>query len=155
PQAAETFADVLLRAAGRIHDEYFVEVARAELLEWAIRGLYDRLPKSLPPEIEERLRRIAGMKENELRDLLVDARNQAEGERTLSSEHYLDLALDAMTRNLDDQTRAIHRSPFRDFCPAWVPVGLGLDLRPDPATAWLEVATPVLNGPAYHAGIRA
>jgi carboxyl-terminal processing protease len=152
-RAAE-FAEELLKAASMIHEQYFVEISRAELIDWAIGGLYGRLNRDIPASFEVRRRTVAGMKEEALRALLVEVGKDVQHSEELNSDRFLDLALEEMTRHLDSQTK-VRYVPDVQFTVLWRAVGVGLKLQSDPTAGMLVVATAILGSPAYKAGIRA
>jgi carboxyl-terminal processing protease len=148
------FVELVLKAAAMLHDGYVVEIPRGDLIEWTIRGLYGRLNARMPHEIEDRLGKVSGMNREEFRSLLLDVRRNVGTERELSGDRYLDLALEEMTRRLDNETW-VYYPDQKEYSIAWIAVGVGLRLTSDPSTGLPQVVTPYLDGPAYKAGIRA
>jgi carboxyl-terminal processing protease len=151
----DRFAEVLLEAAQDIHENYFVEVSEAELIDWAVEGLFDRVGERMPAPLGEKLRRVARMRRGEMRETLVQARTDAEGFNKLSDDRYLDLALEEMTRHLDSQAKVCH--PL-DGCILLIDsgrAGVGLKVRSDPDTGLIQIVTPLLGSPAHQAGLEA
>jgi carboxyl-terminal processing protease len=152
--AGGAFAGEVLTVVQGIHEAYFIEIPQERLIEWAVRGLYRRLLKDVPADIDESLRKAGRMKDKELRGLLLAVRQDAGKDRDVSGDRLLDLALEEMTGPLDDPPRVIYPSRFHGH-RQWPAVGVGLKLRSDPSSGMPQVVTPALGGPAYRAGIRA
>ena len=157
------FADRLMAVTNVVHEDYYLPVSQGRLIGWAVRGLYRRcFGADAPDEIEERLQDEDGMKPDELRQLLTDVRQDVRhgallGGRywtaEIGNDRYFDLALEEMCKHLDE-TEVLYGG--RRFNTERLPplVGVGVRLRRDPATGRIEVVTPIMDGPAYRAGVR-
>jgi carboxyl-terminal processing protease len=148
------FVELVLKAATMLHADYVVEIPRADLIEWTVRGLYYRVNAHMPPDLEDRLGKANSMNGEELRGLLLDVRRNLGIQRELSADRYLDLALEEMTRRLDNDTLVLYPDSTI-YDPLWIAGGVGMRLTSDTSTGLPQVVTPFLGGPAYKAGIRA
>ncbi|MBV9125286.1 MAG: hypothetical protein JO112_18165, partial [Planctomycetes bacterium] len=75
-EAAAEFADNVLEVADLIHREYVVEISNGELVEEAIRGLSWRVGWELPEDMDDSVTGIRGMKDKDLRSLLIEVRKK-------------------------------------------------------------------------------
>ena len=157
------FADQLLRVSDVISKDYFIEIPQGQLIEWAVRGLYFRCyDAAVPDEIDERLQKADAKKPEELRKLLTDVRKDMQDGALLdrrywggkpSNDRCVDLALEEMSKHLEDTAVLYGGPPFNsEHMPA---LGVGLRLHSDSSTGLIEIVTPFMNGPAYKSGVRA
>ena len=152
---ASEFADRLLEIADDLSSRYFTEISQDELIERSVRGLYRRLSPGITAELDERLRRVGAAKDRELRSLLIAAWKDVSTRPGMSGDRILDLALEEMTRRLDGLTWVVYGTHQVNGEARPPLVGVGLKLASDPSSGMIRVVTPLLNGPAYKAGIRA
>src|ERR1700722_19730725 len=89
-KAAADFADKLLEVAGRISEDYYIEISREELIEYAVRGLYQHIGNGSNADVREGLRKVRAMKEEELRGLLLEVRKDVGQYEGISSDRFLD-----------------------------------------------------------------
>ncbi|HTU91118.1 MAG TPA: S41 family peptidase [Gemmataceae bacterium] len=165
---AENFAEKVMDAINTITRGYVKELDRHDMVVWAIKGLYRQVdvtgttpvlyPNKLPENIAARLKDVADMKQDELKDLLADAR-QAVGKREDLDKHKdIDWTLkrmlykhaDPYTTYIDKEEKERMSRQIRGRFP-----GVGIQIRKDSATDQLLVVTPIKGSPAYRAGIQA
>jgi carboxyl-terminal processing protease len=154
-KVAHTFAKRVLKATRLIHDDYIIEIPQGDLTDWAVRGLYEQLQVEVPAELEKRLRTVNDLKEEELGQLLYDARwLLGPREVELVKDADVALAVRALAGRLDPNCAYFDRDEIiYDYGVGRY--GIGAHLRIDPTTRMAQVITPVKDGPAYQVGIRA
>src|SRR5207302_5300738 len=113
--------------------------------------------EKIPDAVEGRLGKAKDMSEDDLRQLLIDARTALGDREDLSKDKDIDLSLVEMLRTLDPYTTYIDPETLRRF---QIDVqgnftGIGIQIRKDAATDLLLVVTPIKGSPAYKAGLLA
>ncbi|HQR42014.1 MAG TPA: S41 family peptidase, partial [Gemmatales bacterium] len=154
--AAEKFADNILRVMRFTRDYYVKPVKFDEMAVHAVKGLYRWADEKIPAEMKTRLEQFKSVEENDIKDLLVDARIALGNRDAIRNEKGLDRALKYMLTNLDrhtvwfnaDELAELERN-MKDF------IGVGIQIRKDFQRDVVKVATPILNSPAYRAQIKA
>jgi hypothetical protein len=163
-QPEDEFARLVTKAIGYIAAEHITPANRADLARWAVSGLYQAAGRPVPPELAARLRRLGGAPEGELTRLLHDARARLGSPKPLEGHRDLEAALGGLFAGLEPALRPEERSCYIPRTkvkrvqlggPVPEPVGVGLQVERDKATGMLRVRTPLWNGPAYRAGLRA
>ena len=154
---ATTFAAKVIHATQLIHNEYVKEIKQGDLVVSAIKGLYGRIEEKVPEDIKERMDKAKTMKEEELTNLLADARQQLGKREDLANHKDLDYALQRMMSPLDPYTTYIDPERLAQFKREMGSkfTGIGVQIRPDAARDRLTVVTPILGSPAYKAGMKA
>ncbi len=155
---AERFATKVYEGADMVAKDYVKKLNEGELVGWAIRGLYRKLGERLPTDLADRLDKVKTMKEKELRQLLIDAREKLGKREDLAGDKDIDLALQRMMGNLKDPySTYIDPDTLERFKRGTEGsyIGVGVQIETDPETGMLKVRTPIWGGPAYKAGIRA
>jgi carboxyl-terminal processing protease len=147
----------VIQATRIICREHVKKLNQGELVDWAIRGLYQRLKVKVPKKIAGRLAKIKQLTQADLIVLLAAARNHLGERKELKEERDIEIAMEEMLRHLDPEAKY---TPARDVLPLMLggagrPSGVGLRLCRDAPTGMLRVVTPILDSPAYKAGIRA
>jgi carboxyl-terminal processing protease len=156
--AARRFADHVLDAARTLSESHIKEPDERELSALAARGLWEHFSPTVPPNMARRLERARGMRKAELRALLILVRAQLGHRPEVEGLRDVDIALQAIFRRLEPGftpeplAEQIGRPIRCHFGRHYEP---GLLLRPHASGAMLEVVTPVLDSPAYRAGIQA
>jgi carboxyl-terminal processing protease len=155
---AEEFADTVMLAIKDVTREYVKKLNSRDMVVWAIKGLYRQVDEKLPPKIEARLKDVPDMKNDELKELLADAR-QALGKREDLDKHKdIDYTLkrmlykhtDPYTTYIDPEESERMKREIRGRFP-----GVGIQISKDSATDQLLVKTPIKGSPAYKGGIKA
>src|SRR5262249_51676165 len=123
---------------------------------WAVRGMYRRLEGKVPADLRERLDKAKDLRTTELETLLADARVRLGKRGDLERNKDTDIALQMVTGNPDPYTGYIDPEQkqkadidFRGRFP-----GIGIQIRRVTAKDALLVRTPILNSPAYKAGLK-
>jgi C-terminal peptidase prc len=156
---ATAFAKTLMKAIDQIKENYVKEVQQGDMVAWAIRGLYRRLEEKIPQDIQDRLEKVRDLSEQELTDLLADAREHLGKREDLDNHHDVDLALQRMMdqRHLDPYSTYIDPESIKrvegDIQGKFT--GIGIQIRKDAARDMLQVVTPIKGSPAYKKGIQA
>jgi len=146
-----------MEAVDFVSENYVKEVKPGDMVAWAIRGLYRRVEEKVPEKIEDRLKKVGGLRKRELLDLLTDSR-QALGKREDLDKHKdIDLTLQRMLVHLDPYTTYIDpetKAKFDQEVQGHF-TGIGIQIRKDSASDQLLVVTPIKGSPAYKAGLLA
>lgn len=157
--AVDEFAGAVLQATGLLAERHVKKVGQADLVAWAVRELYYRLHTPIPKAIACRLTGAGLRTTTECKALLRDARRRLGTRKELEQWRDIDFALEGIFLRLEPDVEQIPQREIRQrptcIDPAYLSAGVGLHLRKDPATGLVEVVTPVKDGPAYRAGIRA
>ncbi|HEY7424945.1 MAG TPA: S41 family peptidase [Gemmataceae bacterium] len=157
-KAADDYADTILDAVQILSKDHIKKVSQEKLTIWAIEGLYKRLGKRIPPEIVERLLALRDPKEADLKALLMAARQHLGKGKHLDEFRDMDLSLEGIFAHLEPETK---QQPLRETgvsCLFYSYVdhcGIGLEVRKNNVSGFLQVVTPIKDGSAYKAGIRA
>jgi C-terminal peptidase prc len=165
---AVEFAEKIMEATKIIARSYVKELNTHDLVVWAIKRLYRQagttgtmpilFPNTIPDKIEARLKDVADMKDDELTEVLADAR-QALGKREDLDKHKdIDFTLKWMLyKHTDPYTTYItpeeKKKSEQELAGRFV--GVGFQVRTDSVTDQLLVITPIKGSPAYRAGILA
>jgi C-terminal peptidase prc len=158
PAALDDFASTVMEATQILHDEHIKAVRRADLVRWAVEGLYAALGEVVPARLAGELARETTTKAADLRRLLEDARRRLGKRPPLDDLKDIDLALAGIFRRLEPGAIQRPQKELRSWInvlPLYVPAGIGVQLRKDRRTASVVVVTPVKDGPAYRAKVLA
>ncbi len=156
-QAGARFADLVLQATQILSDAHVRKPDEREMVAWAVRELWGRFHRQVPPGLQRLLDRVPTMNRDGLRALLIEVRDRLGQRPELDDSRDVDLALAAIYRRVEPAATPL---PLRDQIRKTYPPGSydgepGIQVRTRPPSGMLEVVTPVLGGPAYRAGIRA
>ncbi len=154
---ADKFADNVIGATRIVLSDYYKEENQGELVAQAIRKLYKFLEEKAPEAIDARLAKVKTMNEDDLRQLLIDARTALGEREDLDKDKDIDVSLVEMLQSLDPYTTYIDPETLNSFK---INVqgnftGIGIQIRKDAATDLLLVVTPIKGSPAYKAGLKA
>ncbi len=156
---AREFAATIIKATQILAEDHVKKVKQGEMVAWALDGLYRELDEPIPEELIGRRARVLKMKETDLIALLTDARQGLGNRPELADLRDVDLALAAIFSRLEPGTvqEPQRESRERPLCVLydWYPTGIGIHLRKDRSTGALRVVTPIKDGPAYKADLRA
>jgi C-terminal processing protease CtpA/Prc len=118
----------------------------------------------MPDEIGKRLDQLEKAKAEQVVPLLHDARAFLGSRSELAERKDFEICLAAIFAKLEPGARPEERSSYIPpekvlrlhlGGPRGKLVGIGLEVEVDSATGNLRVVTPIFDGPAYNAGIRA
>ncbi len=165
---AVEFAEKVMDAVRIVTRGYVKKLDPHDMVVWAIRGLYRQVdvtgttpvlyPNKIPEKIAAKLKDVADMNEEQLSELLADAR-QAVGKREDLDKHKdIDWTLkrmllkhtDPYTTYIDKEEKERMKREIGGRFP-----GVGIQIRKDSSTDQLLVVTPIKDSPAYKAGIEA
>jgi carboxyl-terminal processing protease len=159
---ARKFARALVEAIDLLEKEHVQPAPRAQMVRWAIQGLFRGANEPLPAEIADRFKGLEKADPQEMACLLYDARLWLRKPRALEDGKDVQAALGAVFARLEPgavpEDRSAYAPPEPIICrmPAFAGFSsVGLRLESDTATGMLRVVTPIYRGPAYKAGIRA
>jgi C-terminal peptidase prc len=157
PEEAGEFANKVLGAVDLVREHYVKELDPADMVGWTIRRLYQALDEELPSDFAARLRGLKGKDRDEWKRLLTHVRASLGKREDLADGKDVDLALEALVAPLDTTTSYYSKSQKAviDEDTKGNLVGIGIEVRKDPATDLLAVVTPIKGGPAYRAGLQA
>lgn len=154
---ARAWATKVMNATELLDSEYVKHLNQGELTAWAIQGMYREIEEKVPQDIQARLKTAKEMKEDDLLELVTDARQRLGKREDLANHHALDFALKRMTRHLDPYTTYIdpeQLAKFRQDTQGFF-TGIGIQIRKDSLRDMLMVVSPIKGSPAYKAGIKA
>lgn len=155
---AIVFALDIMTVVDLLAKKYHRELDEDQLIDWAIRGLFDAAKESFPPALEQRMRKKAPEEFFKSLDLLAEARVALGNRKELVAPRDVDVGLQAIFCRLDPHTTLLNADAMTrlSLLQNGGSVGeLGLLVRRQPRTETAEVVTPYKDGPAYMAGIRA
>lgn len=157
-KAAADYADTIVDAIRILHEDHIKKVSRAELVGWAIEGLYKRMGTRVPDEIVKRLLDLRDPKEADLRALLIEARQHLGKHARLSEFRDMDKSLAGIFERLEPGNipRPLRGQRIGCLLGGYVDkCGIGADVRADKISGMLRVVTPLKESAAYEAGLRA
>jgi hypothetical protein len=159
---ATNYARDLMAAIETIGTTHIAPATRPQMVRWAVEALYRVAKQPVPAAIAERLRGLDKLDRRELACLLRDARASLGPLKKLQQAKDLEVCLQAIFDRTEPVAAPADRSCYMP--PQLVtpfgsaesphPAGVGLVVKTDPATGFLQVVTPVLHSPAYRAGLR-
>ena len=154
---AEKFASKVIDATEVIQSDYYKEENQDELAAQGVRKLYKFAEERIPDALEARLKKVKDLNEDQLKELLIDARAALGKREDLDKDKDIDVALVEMLRTLDPYTTYIDPVTLDRFRQEvqGVFTGIGIQIRKDAATDLLLVVTPIKGSPAYKAGLKA
>jgi C-terminal peptidase prc len=156
PSTAARFARTVVEASRIVKGAYVRPLRQGDLVERAVRAVYDRAEEMPAPDVEARLAKAGGLDEAGLTALARDARLALGVREDLYWSTDLNVALGGMLRDLDPYTTYIDPDAHRRAVPARATfTGLGIRQGKDDATGHLLVVTPIYDSPAYKAGLQA
>jgi carboxyl-terminal processing protease len=150
---AEDFARRLQEIHDVIAKNSLVRPSRRRLAELALRGLYRGQGEDLPDDLAARLKDEKASAE-QLGAVLHDGYRQLAARCELDVNLAVNEAVSFALRDLDPHGR-FGPAQFRCDIVRQFWSGIGVDLRLDPKTLEARVVTPLKDGPAYKAGLRA
>jgi len=158
--AANRFATTLNQAIHVISQNHVSPRPAAVLAAWAVEGLYSKFDLPVPKQVAARLGKDAD--EKTILAATLVARRRLGERKELEHDGDMEIAVAAIFARLEPVLRPEERSSYVAFnsLPGPFPgggnwVSVGLKLKRDTGTGLLAVETPLLQGPAYLAGIRA
>ena len=137
-----------------ISESHVTRVKQGELVDRMIgRDIYRQNQETISADTAKRLANIGDMSEKELVILLTRSPGAVGSNRGKYNPRDVPQAVQRMLSQLDPYASY---DPEAHICvdPAFVPVGVGLRLRTDPATTLPQVLTPLKEWPCLPGGIK-
>jgi carboxyl-terminal processing protease len=156
-EVATEFAAKVIQSTQIIRENYVKPISQADLVGWAIRGLYRQIDEKIPQDMRERLEGIKNLDERQLTTLLADVRESLGQREDLDTHKDIDFALQRMLSHLDPYTTYFDPDTvarFQQETTGRFP-GIGIQIRENRSRGGLMVISPIKGSPAYKAGILA
>ncbi len=156
-EEALTFADGVLKVARLAKELHVQQLTMNDLVVAAVKGLYKHIEEKLPDDLKDRLAKVKGMSEDELRTLLADVRQKLGNREDLKGQKGIDTALEQMVHTLDtysgwispEEVRKFERDTPQSF------IGVGIQIEKEISRDMVRISTPLRGSPAYKAGVKA
>src|SRR5262249_40997016 len=152
---AGEYAVMVIRATRLVRANYVKDVNQGQLVDWAVRGLYQRLEQSVPTKIKDQLEKAKTLKEVDLMKVLAEARQHLGKREDLAKGKDITYALHVMLGRLDKHTDYIDPDTLsrtkNEITGQFT--GIGVQIRNNPKSEMLQVVTPIKDSPAYKAKI--
>ncbi len=150
------FAEKVISATKTISRDYVKEVNQGEMVGWAVRGLYRKVDEKIPEDFQKELAKVKEMKEKDLLKFLAEVRQRLGKREDLDKHKDIDNALFRMLAHLDPYTtfydpESLEREKGQIQGRF---IGVGIQIRKDANTDYLQVITPIAGSPAFKAGIQ-
>ena len=154
---ATSYARFVMQAVRVLRQGYFKEINSAQLVDQGVRGLFRNIDEVMPPAILERLDTIKSLKDADLSKLLTDVRKHLGKREDLEGGKDITLTLHALLRKLDRHTDYIDPDTAKKMETLIQGnfTGIGVQIRRNLVKDLLQVVTPIINSPAYKAGLQA
>jgi C-terminal peptidase prc len=154
---AGEYAVAVTQASRVIRKGYVQETNQGQLIQSAVKGLYEHLDEPVPQKVKDDLAKVKGMKEVDLMKLLTDARKHLGSREDLSDGKDVTYSLHAMMGKLDRHTDYIDPETVRrlETDTTGEFTGIGVLIRANESKNMLQVVTPIRGSPAYKAKIYA
>lgn len=154
---AMAFADKVMEAVKIVDEEYVKEVNQGDLVAGGIRGLYRWIDEKVPEDIAERLAKVKDLRASDLGLLLRDARLQLGKREDLDQHKDIDIVLQRALIRLDPYTFYYDPEIVKKFEADWKGqfTGIGVQIRKDNATGYLQVISPIKGSPSHRKGLQA
>jgi carboxyl-terminal processing protease len=149
-ETAEFFGEI----HSRIRDLSIIDLSPGDLVDWTVRTLYEHQREPLPDALDKRLAKVRDLNEAGRLLLFRDALAPLDRRRELKADALADQVMGAVLARFDRYARWNQALPFDDGVSD-PPGGIGVELVQDARTGCARVVTPIKDGPAYKAGLRA
>lgn len=155
---AVSYAKKVEEAIDLVTKVYIKVVNPGDLTAAAIKGMYRRIEEPLPTDLDESLKKVKDLSEDERKELLADARLRLGKREDLEENKDADVSILMMLASLNDpytvyydkETVRKMASALRGRFP-----GVGIQIRRDAVRDGLLVVTPIKGSPAFQGGIQA
>jgi carboxyl-terminal processing protease len=149
---AHEYVKPLLYVVEQVSTMYVRRVPRQDLLEAALKGLYDEVRAPVPKGLREELKQA--LKKNTLADFLVQVREGLGDAEALRGEKALLASGRAMMRVLDPHSVVVTREEMTRAEDREMEHGVGLEVMPSLGVGPVVVKAVLPGGPAQRAGLR-
>ena len=154
---AGNYAITVMRAIGKVREQFVKDTQKGELVAMAVTGMYKNIDEQVPSAVKEKVGKAKEMKEADLIKLLTEARRHLGKREDLAKGKDITYSLHAMLSKLDKHTDYIDPEMVtrmnNDLRGHFF--GIGVQIRKNNIKDQLQVVTPIINSPAYKAGMRA
>jgi C-terminal peptidase prc len=158
-EMAEHFADRSIQILDVIHDQHIKRPQLADLVRWAVEGIYREVGESVPPSILIRLDSAATLSVAGLKEVLASARYRLNDRPVLDANRDIAAAVAGAMRHLEpnsDPKSWLDIEPDGCMLPTYRRLsGIGLELEKEGPNGFIRIVSPIYGGPSYLAGIRA
>ncbi len=156
-QAVADFAQNVEQATRLIAQHHVKEFAHGRLVAWAIEGLYGSVGERLPEDLTRAVNEARDGRQANSVALLTESRQRLGRRKELLEHRDIDAALEAVFRHVEPgakhQKDAREEDNWRD---TWESSrGIGVRLRAGGPGGYVQVVTPIKDGPAYLGGVLA
>lgn len=155
---SEEYAAKIIQATQVVKEGYVKELNQGDMVAWGIKGLFERIDeKKIPEALKAKLDKAKGMTEQELTNLLAEAREYLGKREDLDNHKDIDYTLQRMLVKLDPYTTYIDPETLQRFHQETTGrfTGIGIQIRQNAEKDVLQVITPIKGSPAYKAGLKA
>jgi C-terminal peptidase prc len=155
---AKTFAEKTFEGLKFVKTYYIKKLNVGEMVAQGVKTVYRVAEVKLPDDLKEKLGKAKDMSDSEVKELLKDSRLPLGKREDLDENKDVELAMNAsMQKFVDPYTVYIEKERVtevdKDINGNFR--GIGVQIRRDVSHDALLVVTPIVNSPAYKAGILA
>jgi C-terminal peptidase prc len=158
PEAdANRFSRTVLKAIHLIGQEHYKPVPEESLIGRAITALYQHSDEKIPKSIQDQLDKIKDLGESERLQLLETVRRQLGKREALGAGQDIAVAINAALATLDRHSTYTSLEELQKIAVVEMGSfkGVGMQIRRNEPRDLLQVVTPIFNGPAHKADLRA
>ncbi len=152
---ASQFAAVILEATALLQEKGVGKPAQRDMVAHVVCDLFERFDEPVPSALGKRPEHIADLNEEGLRAWLREAYAWQRRLGPLDPIETSDRAMEHLLPRIDPYSRWITEPVRFQTGQEGVKLGAGLELGREKGTERIRVITPIKDGPAYKAGIRA
>lgn len=153
---AQTYSTKVYRALDLVQSRFVKELNVGDLISLGIKGMYEKAEESIPEAIKTKMAQAKTLKPAELRELLVEARENLGKREDLDGIADVEISIASGMSKLDpysgytekDNVERASGTVSGSFS------GIGVQIRRDLVKDGLLVVTPIKGSPAYRAGIK-
>ena len=141
-----------------MRSKYIKKLNLGEMTANGIKGLYRLTETVLPDELKDKLAKAKDLSDKEVKELMRKAREPLGKREDLDDDKDVGIAVrSGMAKFVDDYTTFVDKERVKAFTTELTGefTGIGVQIRRDIARDGLLVVTPILNSPAYKAGLLA
>ena len=156
--AADKFANTVMRAIDTVRTDYVKQVEVGEWGAFAVKGLYRRLEEPLPADIKDALKNPKEVGRSAVKAVIRDARLRLGRREDIEGQKDADTAILMMFAELRDPYSTYYDASLIKKMDSLLKgefKGVGIQIRRDLVRDGLLVVSPIKDSPAYKAGIRA
>jgi carboxyl-terminal processing protease len=155
---AKTFTGKVFDGLSMIRGNYIKKLNMGEMVANGVRGMYRYSEIPVPETVKEKLNKAKDLSDSDIKELLTEARLPLGKREDLEKDKDVDIAINASIRKFVDDYTTYTSKEKGDEMKKEIDgrfTGIGVQIRRDIARDGLIVVTPILNSPAYKAGLLA